>query len=130
MCHLGRPRPIPTRLCRPAPRPASYICPLLSTRQKAEAFNQPLSFDTSGVIIMHGMFFVRSPRSRARAPILAPCPPVCAGPHLAPRYINALFSTPQYAKAFNQSLSFDTSRITDMGSMFRVRSASYARPQP
>jgi len=78
---------------------------------------------------MHGMFFVRSPRSRARAPILAPCPPVCAGPHLAPRYTNALFSThPQEAKAFNQPLSFDTSKVTSMEKMLEVRSARAWNP--
>ena len=35
----------------------------LSTRQGAAAFNQPLSFDTSSVIDMNGMFAVRSARA-------------------------------------------------------------------
>ena len=49
-----------TRPSRPrsTPRPASYA--LLSTRQYASKFNQPLSFDTSSVITMRGMFYVRS----------------------------------------------------------------------
>ena len=36
--------------------------PSPSTRQQASAFNQPLSFDTSKVTTMSGMFQVRSPR--------------------------------------------------------------------
>ena len=100
------------------------------TRQRASAFNQPLSLNTSKVTNMKQMFKVRSPQSRPGPhPRLMPTR-LCRPAYLAPRYINALFSTPQFAKAFNQSLSFDTSRITDMDGMFRVRSASYARPQP
>ena len=47
--------------------PASHALP--STRQHASAFNQPLSFDTSSVTNIQGMFYVRS----ARVP-LAPKP--------------------------------------------------------
>ena len=43
---------------RPTPRSASYA--LLSTRQYASVFNQPLSFDTSSVTDMRYMFEVRS----------------------------------------------------------------------
>ena len=50
-------RPTPSRP-RPTPRTASYA--LLSTRQQAAAFNQPLSFDTSSVTDMRYMFAVRS----------------------------------------------------------------------
>ena len=46
---------------RPTPRSASYA--LLSTRQLASAFNQPLSFDTSKVTSMGYMFYVRSARA-------------------------------------------------------------------
>ena len=42
--------------------------PLPSTRQKASAFNQPLSLDMSNVTNMGAMFAVRS----ARALILTP----------------------------------------------------------
>ena len=42
------------------------VCPPFDSRQRASAFNQPLSFDTSSVTNMHGMFYVRS------APCLAP----------------------------------------------------------
>ena len=38
------------------------------------------------------------------------------------------FSTRQEASAFNQPLSFDTSSVTGMSSMFRVRSARALRP--
>ena len=53
-----RPRPTPCRLPARTPRPASHA--FLSTRQGATAFNQPLSFDTSSVTNMGGMFVVRS----------------------------------------------------------------------
>jgi hypothetical protein len=46
--------------------------PLLSTRQDARAFNQPLSFDTSKVTTMTsihgGMFAVRSARALGPKP--------------------------------------------------------------
>jgi len=42
--------------------------PLLSTRQLAWAFNQPLSFDTSKVTTMFSMFQVRSARALASKP--------------------------------------------------------------
>ena len=45
---------------------------LLSTRQVASAFNQPLSFDTSSVTDMGYMFYVRS--ARALAPSLQSVP--------------------------------------------------------
>ena len=86
-------RPTPSRL-RPTPRLASYA--LLSTRQHARAFNQPLSFDTSSVTTMYYTFYVRS--------------------------AHALPLTRQVAKNFNQPLSFDTSSVTDMQYMFFVRS--------
>ena len=50
---------------RPAPRPAHRICPSLSTRQNAHAFNQPLSWDTSKVTNVHDMFEVRPARALA-----------------------------------------------------------------
>ena len=91
-------------------------------------FNQPLNFDTSKVTTMQNMFHVRS--TRALAPpalsrslsVHATC--VAATPHPpafrpAPRPASyALVSTRQYATAFNQPLSFDTSRVTNMGAMF------------
>ena len=58
---------------------------------------------------------------------LAPSPPPTAlsppGPHLSPRIVYALLLTRQYARAFNQPLSFDTSKVTTMEIMFEVRSA-------
>ena len=53
------------------------ICPVLSTRQGAAAFNQPLNFDTSSVTSMAYMFWVRSAPPRA-PPSPAPRSP-CAG---------------------------------------------------
>ena len=76
--------PSPLRPPGPPPRPASHA--LLSTRQRASAFNQPLSFDTSSVTDMDRMFYVRSepalppsiqsgpPRARAACAAAAPRP--------------------------------------------------------
>ena len=49
----------PTSLPASRPPPPHMVCPL-STRQKAKAFNQPLSFDTSRVTTMDTMFYVHS----------------------------------------------------------------------
>ena len=63
--------------------------PLLPTRQSASAFNQPLSFDTSSVTTMQGMFQVRSTPvlspicSRASTARWTPSPP-SAIPHPRP----------------------------------------------
>jgi hypothetical protein len=56
----------------------------------------------------------------------APRPP---GAHLAPAS-HALLSTRQNANAFNQPLSFDTSKVTNMRYMFGVRSARTLTPKP
>eukprot|EP00964_Phaeocystis_antarctica_P090486 scaffold57887_cov63-Phaeocystis_antarctica.AAC.1 len=48
-------------VCRPAPRIALYA--ILSARQSASAFNQPLSFDTSRVTNMRVMFLVHFARA-------------------------------------------------------------------
>ena len=58
-----------------SPLPASHA--RLSTRQKASAFNQPLSFDTSKVTTMLSMFAVRSARALA-PPALSRAHPVHA----------------------------------------------------
>ena len=108
---------------------------LLLTRQEASAFNQPLSFDTSKVTNMYSMFRVRPSRAlapdslesafpracRLRRRRLTPCP----ASRPAPRPVShvPLPSTRQYAYAFNQPLSFDTSKVTNMEAMFHVRSA-------
>ena len=39
-------------------------------------------------------------------------------------------STRQYAHAFNQPLSFDTSKVTNMEDMLHVRSARALAPKP
>ena len=49
------------------------------------------------------------------------------GPHLFPHLMPAL-STRQSASVFNQPLSFDTSKVTNMGNMFYVRSARALGP--
>ena len=95
----------------PAPHLSSHA--LLSTRQTAIKFNQPLSFDTSSVMTTNGMFSVRSPRVPSPQPSIWPAPRPSS---------HALLSTRQRAWAFNQPLSFDTSSVTDMRDMFDVRS--------
>ena len=111
----------------------SFSCDAcLWTRQVAEAFNQPLSFDTSSVTDMASMFSVRSARAlrsvltvgaflhAACTAAASPRPPATRpAPHPS---VLSLF-TRQNAKAFNQPLSFDTSSVTNMLDMFMVRSA-------
>ena len=56
-------------------------------RQHAHKFNQPLSFDTSKVTTMHGMFYVRSARAlalpalRRALPVHADCVAAIQRPH-------------------------------------------------
>ena len=54
----------------------------LSTWQGAEAFNQPLSFDTSQVTNMKNLFRVRAPRvlGPSTQPQVRPSPRVLVGP--------------------------------------------------
>jgi hypothetical protein len=134
---------------RPSPRiraissPCHTRFPLsdvpLWTRQYAYAFNQPLSFDTSRVTDMSYMFYVRF-RLRLFCPAALPS----CGPHTRmPRRVRCFAApfpsvpsplratraslcrmslwTRQYASAFNQPLSFDTSSVTDMSGMFEER---------
>ena len=123
---------------RPRISPRTSYAPL-STRQLAEAFNQPLSFDTSSVTTMYLMFGVRSARalptqalSRAH-PVHATCAATAAHPprlpsRTSPRTPCASLLTRQLAEAFNQPLSFDTSSVTTMEWMFFVRPARALAP--
>ena len=88
---------------------ASFAHDSLSTRQSAEAFNKPLSIDTSSVTDMNDMF-----RVRRFAHAVSP----------AALFLMTLlrFGSAQEASAFNQPLTLDTSSVTDMSSMFSVRS--------
>ena len=64
-CALRVPRPHSLATLPPLGRhqtPPRIVCALISTRQGASSFNQPLSFDTSSVTDMSWMFCVRSPR--------------------------------------------------------------------
>eukprot|EP00964_Phaeocystis_antarctica_P096346 scaffold62657_cov64-Phaeocystis_antarctica.AAC.6 len=45
-----------------------------------------------------------------------------------PRTLYPPFDSRQYASAFNQPLSFDTSSVTRMGSMLKVRSSPFPAP--
>ena len=53
-----------------------------------------------------------------------------ASPHLSPRIVYALLLTRKGASAFNQPLSFDTSKVTTMSGMLEVRSARARVPNP
>ena len=122
----------PTALQAPgphlAPLLAPHCVPLLSIRQKAEAFNQPLSFDTSSVTTMNKMFYVNSACAlRSDSSQAFPCTLHALSPPHRPRPASrptprstscALLSTRQKAEAFNQPLSFDTSSVTTMVQMF------------
>ena len=103
----------------------------LWTRQNAQAFNQPLSFNTSKVTRMNYVFYVRSARALApNSPVgssvhvtwAATQRPPVSWPSMSPSWYAPLL-TRQGATVFNQPLSFDTSSVTDMGWMFYVRSA-------
>ena len=94
-------------------------------------FNQPLSLDTSKVTDMQYMFFVRTARalpvasalgSTLRAPCAATAPrPPASRPACRPSSYASLCT--RQSTAFNQPLSFDTSSVTSMLDMFKVRSA-------
>jgi len=106
----------------------------MPARQNAAAFNQPLSFDTSVVTDMSFMFNVRfrlrvlptlpswatrTPRALLIRPSLCLPSPLCHT-HFS-LHAGCLLWTRQNADAFNQLLSFNTSSVTNMGAMFRVR---------
>ena len=102
-------------------------------------FNADLSnWETSGVTNMRYMFKVRSahalwPPAFSRAlPVHATCAVANTCPPTSPPAprpaLYALLATRQDAKAFNQPLSFDTSSVKDMDSMFEVRSARALTP--
>ena len=100
------------------------------TRQAASAFNQPLSLDTSSVTNMYGMFMVRpprvpSPQCPVRPSVHAACTATAPPRPRASRPACHPFVSPvvtrQEATAFNQPLSFDTSSVTSMDSIFRAR---------
>ena len=87
---------------------------------------------------MYGMFQVRSaralpPPALSRAlPVRAACDTATQRPHASRAAplpaLRARLFTPQYASAFNQPLSFDTSKVTNMYAMFYVRSARALAP--
>eukprot|EP00964_Phaeocystis_antarctica_P001319 scaffold703_cov56-Phaeocystis_antarctica.AAC.3 len=114
----------------PARTSKSTLCPPFDSRQEAYKFNQPLSYDTSSVTDMYGMFAVRfspcpapnilqsSPALHAACTAVAHHPPAYwPAPRLAP------YASWQVASAFNQPLSFDISSVTNMPWMFDVHSA-------
>ena len=116
------------------------MCHCLQTlAQYADKFNQPLSWDTSGVTDMRWMFNVRgSPRPVCSPPSAVAPYTRCTGVHarskspppsfrLVPTQPPALHhgrpacDPRQGAQAFNQPLSWDTSGVRTMHGMFNVR---------
>ena len=118
------------------PLPCNAAC---DPRQEAEAFNQPLSWDTSSVTSMSAIFYVRccsapppicsrpfSPACCVHAAIARRLPP--PGPQSPrPAAMSPACDPRQDAEAFNQPLSWDTSRVMAMHWMFSVRCSS---PRP
>ena len=132
---LRRRRLPPSRL--PARTSPCIVCPLLSARQYARVFNQPLSFNTSSVTTVSSMFEVRSARVACPQSVYS-SPPLrvaCAVvTHRFPSPSSHLLaparpplSAWQYAWAFNQPLSFGTFSVTDMSYMLYVRSVHALR---
>ena len=120
--------------------PLRIVSPSFESRQGATKFNQPLSFDTSSITKMGYMFRVRSPCAPSSTALSRPlrvhatCLAATQCPH-ASRAVplpasHARLSNRQGASAFNQPLSFDTSKLTNMNSMFAVRSARALPPKP
>ena len=141
-CSRNCSRALPCTLRAPRSPAASHlpgrtsprtVCPPFDSRQRASAFNQPLSFDTSGVNNMAYMFYVRS--SPCPAPNMQSRPLLHAASTAVARRLSRLLArsslrtvcppcdSPQHASAFNQPLTFDTSGVTNMGYMFNVRSS-------
>ena len=137
------------------PPPGPHLAPNIAclpfcSAVHASVFNQPLSFNTSSVTTMQGMFVVRFARPRCpptslprmphaacrRMPHAAyacrlrpskrrPTPsrfPAHTSPHVA--YLPSAW---QFALAFNQPLNFDTPSVKTMSYMFLVRPS---RPRP
>ena len=124
-----------------SPPPHALVPPVspsmsLGVTRQISALNQPLSFDTSKVTAMQYMFQVRSARALTfsrgppRACRLRRRHPTSSGlPAHTPRPTSHAFvSTRQGASAFNQPLSWNTSSVTTMRSMFYVRSAHALAP--
>ena len=57
---------------------------MASTSQESQAFNQPLSFNTSSVTVMDYMFAVRTEHST-----LSACPPVCILARVSSEHLSA-----------------------------------------
>ena len=68
----------PTALSSPSPHLTPPCMTSLTTRQDAAKFNQPLSFDLSGIPDMEDMFDVRvlAPTSSRALPCLSSAPPL------------------------------------------------------
>ena len=135
-------RPVPTRAACAATAPTPSRLPLrTSTHIVYPAFDLAARACVQSAAQLrhvqhhnHGQHVLRALRVCPGPPALSrplPLHAACAATSprppaswLTPRPASyALFSTRQLASSFNQPLSFDTSSVTDMTSMFYVRSA-------
>ena len=129
-------------LCASRPAPAlAAPCALRPLWQWAFAFNQPLSWDTSRVTIMRGMFSVSCSQPQPpqamqlhplpctlRAPRLLAARRASPGARSPPRLVRPACDPRQRAYAFNQALGWDISSVTDKSRMFKVRCSPRALP--
>eukprot|EP00964_Phaeocystis_antarctica_P067006 scaffold40552_cov36-Phaeocystis_antarctica.AAC.1 len=87
---------------------------------------------------MQSMFAVRSspcpaPNLQSSPPLHAACPAIARrlpppGPNLAQHRLPSFRNSRQYASAFNQPLSVDTSSVRNMQQMFQARSSPCPAP--
>ena len=122
--HRARPPP-PAPPARSPQSPPSTVCTawLRPSAQQTVKFNQPLSWDTSRVMSMSHMFYVRA-RPDLQSHSL---PGTMRAPRSSPRTVcPCLRPSAQFATAFNQRLRWDTSRVTNMDRMFEARASPRA----
>ena len=112
---VHRDRPLP-----PVSRPAARVATL--SAQNAKAFNQLLTWDTSGVTDMMYMFNVRP-----AAPPQSFAPPPPGSPHRTVSPLSAC-DLRQYASAFDQPLSWDISSVGATRMRFMLSGTSLSAP--
>ena len=134
VCPPFDPRQYATAFNQPLSFDTSSVTKMGNMFNTAAAFNQPLSFDTPSVTDMNNMFAVRSspwPPTCSRAlpcTLLAPRSPPDPSPCHASYALRS--DSRQGASAFNQPLSFNTSKVIHFTDMFDVRSPLVPCPPP
>eukprot|EP00964_Phaeocystis_antarctica_P024999 scaffold14015_cov48-Phaeocystis_antarctica.AAC.2 len=111
LTHRSRPPP-----CRLSPHLPPPCMTSLTTRQNAKKFNTPLNFDTSSGACALNPTSSRAASLRAASSTTAPTALSPPG-----QYPELSLATRQGAPKFNKPLNFDTSSVTSMEAMFKVR---------